>query len=616
MKILITYTGKPLGINIAKIFKKELEKITDIKVKLFINSPTSEKHFSVLFGKETHDVDVFIMFITDEIKNKSSEWAEAEYGIIIKDLTDKSQKLNKNTDNFIKKHLFIMNVEDTDLSCSSIEDDKQTIYPFNFESLKMITDCIKDFIKQDLNYDIISNIYDKLMDITLCLDDITRRNSFKTKLRDINLKNLAYQINKFLDFNIKRLSKTNIKNEKDFFDESIDTMCHSFILKTLERTREDLKGLQGYSLPISRDYVKEFWLDSIMKESESVWATNIEDFSKSHGRQLKAELLKAQAKAILKGTQIKRIFIYSIEEVIDKQKRQKLFDVMLSQSLIGIQVYAIEDNLFNSFIEKEGGIDAIGGGRDFIVINGRALYITRNIGNEIQSTKLMLPNNKDDLQKIEKAKHLFNLICESANDNNTYKIEPELKYIKSSIAFKITKKFPNKQLSNKLIDILQKFSKPNLCLLIKSIHDICTYEGEFIFIISLLKKEFLVTMVNISLLFEKKSNKQIEEYLEKENLRKIKQDSIRDVTRKYDSYFLERAYSEDDIIECLRNVKTILPSQEEINQLKRIMYYSHSFENSFKVENINNFLRVHSYSRQDESIIGLIDMIEEIIVDG
>ncbi|MCP4700067.1 MAG: SUMF1/EgtB/PvdO family nonheme iron enzyme, partial [Gammaproteobacteria bacterium] len=172
-----------------------------------------------------------------------------------------------------------------------------------------------------------------------------------------------------------------------------------FTLPDMTRLLDGTFNTSVSQLPISRDHVRDFWVDSIMKESSRIWATNIEEFTGSYGRQVKSELLKAQALAILRGCEIKRVFVYSIQEILDEKKRKMLLDVMMAQSLLGIDVYAIRDVDFYGLIDYEKSI----GGKDFIVINHRALYITHFKEREVSSTELMVPENVRELKKVEKA---------------------------------------------------------------------------------------------------------------------------------------------------------------------------------------------------------------------
>ncbi|MFA7240774.1 MAG: hypothetical protein WC091_11725 [Sulfuricellaceae bacterium] len=200
---------------------------------------------------------------------------------------------------------------------------------------------------------------------------------------------------------------------------SVKSMQYHFIENRLTNVLRDLKGLKTGVLPVYRDLVMDFWRRHIMGRIEkSMRTTNVAPTEGSYGRRLSPLLLFAQGKAInRRGVAMTRVFSYSLDEIIDPDLSKSLLDLMTVQKMIGVNVSAIFEENFKKFeetklsilFEKHGHLkkelkltsDTLDKtlsyhlpGCDYMILDEKAVYLTRYKNNAVFSTELITEDTK------------------------------------------------------------------------------------------------------------------------------------------------------------------------------------------------------------------------------
>ena len=209
-------------------------------------------------------------------------------------------------------------------------------------------------------------------------------------------------------------------NSKDI---EVDTAWTEFWLGTTERilrnTNNRLQQLASHRMLIYDDTVepKLFWQGIMSTVQFSILTTNFVGMS-TFGSALNNELLLVQKKAIERGVNIQRLFVYREG---DPQQLVQLISHMSTQLAYGIKVYAIQSNVFMN-AKTTDGFET--GSDDFMIIDDCLVYETHYSPGTSTYNNVLQKNIED----LERKKKIWETVIKSAKkinfDNvNTFNVE-------------------------------------------------------------------------------------------------------------------------------------------------------------------------------------------------
>ncbi len=144
---------------------------------------------------------------------------------------------------------------------------------------------------------------------------------------------------------------------------------------------EQLARIAQGRLPVkNRAPVRDFWQRNVFgRATHKIWTTNVGKPGDTMGSNATDSLLTPQKKAIERGVQITRIFVYDTEISDDEARKRRL--VMRQQLDAGIAVRTISDKNFKAKADSENAESNIGS-TDFMVIDDKHVYLTYPADND------------------------------------------------------------------------------------------------------------------------------------------------------------------------------------------------------------------------------------------
>ena len=215
-------------------------------------------------------------------------------------------------------------------------------------------------------------------------------------------KKLQLELNNLTDSAIKSVSFFNGNGES----QSIEKMFIEEIYKTLSSCRGSLDHLHSGVIRDILSETKILWTNIIRNTNHSFCTTNYGDYEGSFGRasdELINNMYKEKIQALKKKygpdhCPLLRIFIH------DQEIDGKLGKIMLDQANVGLQVYSIDQQLYDKLGKQNSWVLRIGS-PDFAIIDEKFILVTHIQDKEVTHSELSC-----DQSRIEVARNFLNVL--------------------------------------------------------------------------------------------------------------------------------------------------------------------------------------------------------------
>ncbi len=190
----------------------------------------------------------------------------------------------------------------------------------------------------------------------------------------------------------------NTSNRKTVDSLGLRSLFDSQAVETLEFCLQNLKYLFNGNLRFKKELSDIRWKEIMEALHTSYFTTNVLGNPDSLGQKDLLAYIEVQKRAIERGCQIERIFIYQDEEELQQYNK-----VIEEQKKIGILVKVISLNDYDNGEQKY--LSEIIGCSDFAIIDGEYVYITVTDNSFSRTKYIEVTNNKE---RLKAAKSLFN----------------------------------------------------------------------------------------------------------------------------------------------------------------------------------------------------------------